>query len=516
MTQLRRRPAPHRAVLAILGALAALALLVLVWPRGASHELDSVRPDGPTAADPRSGRTDPLVAPANGDPTFADTESERIASERSVVLAASDDATDADPLPAALATIEGRVVDPDGIGVADVRVRLVNESAGRRGALARTRATDADGRFDFADLALARYALFHSGGEPILAFAARMIPESSSQGGRLASVEIDEARTYSVEVRFVPTATLVVRVFDASARALADADVAVRWSGTSVGSTTDANGELSFPGLEAGSYTVRVRTDDSAFTPREIELENGEYRIEAFDLGTTLGGRVAGRVVDANGTPVTGLELEAVPRDEALRTIDRDFEIRARTDLDGRFTLGRLAPGQYALTVQRPASRREPSLTHGACEFEIHGTDLELGDLVVGWGSGWAVTGELEIADGWFDALGVDRETGWVEVAFESERVVYARELSPYDTPSTGSAAVRQHFQPARLTPWKHDAVTFTFSSDASPSDQDWPTWRPRLVVRVLRERGDPAPFERLVPLQLERGARTQVTVTLP
>jgi carboxypeptidase family protein len=62
--------------------------------------------------------------------------------------------------------------------------------------------------------------------------------------------------------------------------------------------------------------------------------------------------RVLGHVVDSKGTPIAGAHVHVVEANPAIA--DRDYVTRAKTDVDGSFSLA-LDPGGYEAVVQGPA-----------------------------------------------------------------------------------------------------------------------------------------------------------------
>jgi len=121
-------------------------------------------------------------------------------------------------------------------------------------------------------------------------------------------------------------------------------------------SRTDRTGAWSFDGLDPGEHILWVRDEDETGHP--VTLLAGERR--ALDLACVPGGEdrcLAGLVVDADGAPLPGVEVEAFGR-------------RAYTNDEGAFHLAGLPRGPARTTVSftpGPACRalaQDPHLPH--------------------------------------------------------------------------------------------------------------------------------------------------------
>jgi len=145
----------------------------------------------------------------------------------------------------------------------------------------------------------------------------------------------------------------------ARARVIATADVLPEARVTLSG----ADGRYTLTDLPAGSYTVSVtRTGYApqtwghgrslAGTP--IGLGSGQ-QLPAIDFALVQGATIVGRVMDEDGSPLAGADVEAlVNRFEG--GADALFSVaRAQTDDRGEFRLFGLAPGRYFVSAADPA-----------------------------------------------------------------------------------------------------------------------------------------------------------------
>ena len=116
-------------------------------------------------------------------------------------------------------------------------------------------------------------------------------------------------------------------------------------SGASLTAITDDQGAFQTSALAPGDYTVQVYRPFYNVPPRqEVTIKAGQ----GADLGTVTVtsttvyfGKITGEVVDEAGEPVDGAVVQLAPQ-----VSDQQF-----TDARGRFTLDRVMPGDYALSV---------------------------------------------------------------------------------------------------------------------------------------------------------------------
>lgn len=112
-------------------------------------------------------------------------------------------------------------------------------------------------------------------------------------------------------------------------------------SGMERTSTTDANGEYSIEGLEAGEESLNFSHPKHANVRKAVTLKGRETRL---DVQLTSGGRVTGTVVTEAGAPVSDAQVEAFS--------GSGFE-SARTDANGAFAFESVTPGRYRFSASK-------------------------------------------------------------------------------------------------------------------------------------------------------------------
>jgi hypothetical protein len=111
--------------------------------------------------------------------------------------------------------------------------------------------------------------------------------------------------------------------------------------GQSYGAMTTPDGRFSIAGMPPGSYTLKIERAGFAVPPDlPEEMEIGAADASNLHFALTPEGAITGRVTDAAGQPVEDVELRA---ESDFAATDSD----ARTDANGDFRIGGLAPGQY-------------------------------------------------------------------------------------------------------------------------------------------------------------------------
>lgn len=128
---------------------------------------------------------------------------------------------------------------------------------------------------------------------------------------------------------------------------------------------TDDEGRYEFAGLPAGTYTVRAEFPgrfDAGEPPPTLKAAGRECF--AVNLSARRRGRVAGRLLDAEGRPVVYAPISLVAADapaEEILSADHAAWSFSLTDERGRFDFSGLAPGRYLLVVNRADGRRLPN-----------------------------------------------------------------------------------------------------------------------------------------------------------
>ncbi len=176
--------------------------------------------------------------------------------------------------------------------------------------------------------------------------------------GRKASieaiVEVEADKTSTVDFTARPEGTIagtVRRGGSVVTGALVDL-VAVSGSALKrFRTSTDAEGEFSVSGLEAGAYRIQLQSG-AWRSEQDVELVDGDrvqLDLEAFE------GRLRGTVVTRDGDPVPGAHITAWPAGiESDRVPRGSFVGEGRSDPHGAFILRGLPVGAYTLAVSAP------------------------------------------------------------------------------------------------------------------------------------------------------------------
>ena len=268
------------------------------------------------------------------------------AGERSVRLAAGA-ADEADA-----GAISGRVLGPEGTGLADATVAVTRQRsrdevpAGPLGPiLPRVVRTGADGSFRVEGLAPGRHSV--AAGGPGLVGAARGGIELPPRGN-VTGIELRLARGGFA---------LSGRVLDAGGGSIAGAQLlAQSWTppvGTETPEVNNFAGQSDGEGryrlqLAKGRYTVRAMADGYATSIEFFDLSADETK----DFRLEPAARISGRVVRAEGgQPVAGAEVRATPTERVPSVMFN--AMTAIADESGAFTLGNLVAGSYRVSARK-------------------------------------------------------------------------------------------------------------------------------------------------------------------
>ena len=130
---------------------------------------------------------------------------------------------------------------------------------------------------------------------------------------------------------------------------------------------SDADGRFAFRSLvPSGGYVVRVkRAPHATASTRTLDLRGGE-RVDVGVIEMHAGGSIAGRVIDADGSPVANVRVAAgwaVVNQLGVALADPDtmpeIERETVTAEDGTYRLEGLEPGAKTITVKAPSGASE-------------------------------------------------------------------------------------------------------------------------------------------------------------
>jgi hypothetical protein len=225
-------------------------------------------------------------------------------------------------------SIGGRVTAAGGAGLSGVTVTL-------SGARAATTTTDAGGNYSFNVPADADYTVTPS--RKSYDFA----PASLS----FKALDANKAANFAAALT---RHTVRGRVADANNYGIGGVTVTLSGSRGAT-ATTDANGEFSFPNLDAtGTYTVTPSLPMLAFTPASQTFADLGADAYASFVGNLAKYRIAGRVTE-KGAALAGVTLTLAGTHPALGAVGAV----ATTGDDGAYSFELLAGGDYAVTPSK-------------------------------------------------------------------------------------------------------------------------------------------------------------------
>lgn len=259
-------------------------------------------------------------------------------------------------------TLRGTVFDEQGRGVGGARVLARSEDE-RHGAEAET---GTDGTFTVRGLEPGRYELAALRGEVFDdETLAKVSVMHDVEGVRLTLPAGGTIRGSVVDDRGAPVAGVSVQ---AEASPADVEDTVVGSHGVRGLAVTREDGSFVIADLHPLHYVVRVERHGQLLRRMDAKLPEAPVDV-AKGRTTTLRivvegehGSLHGRVVDAQGNPVENVFVEAQRRggegehDDANRKLDHtDFGSLepVLVDADGRFTIGKLAEGRYAVRAFR-------------------------------------------------------------------------------------------------------------------------------------------------------------------
>jgi protocatechuate 3,4-dioxygenase beta subunit len=259
---------------------------------------------------------------------------------------------------AAGATVEGRVLSPEGRPIADAEVSVAEASRGRSISFSTLRArADADGHYRIEGMSLGPHTL-----------------QAQAEGYRRAVRDVEaKEETRGVDFQLDRGLEVSGRVIDGAGSPVAGADVDLWGSGRDSRSTdTAADGAFRIGGLVDGHYTLHAsrRGEDSGSGETEVTVAGApvsgvELRLAAAE------GAVAGRL--------TGLDLSQLSRVRVW--VDSGFHLGS-VDAEGNYRVVHLQPGTQTVRAIVPDT---PLHAEGNVTVEPGATEARL-DLHFGGG----------------------------------------------------------------------------------------------------------------------------------
>ena len=253
-----------------------------------------------------------------------------------------------------LVSVRGRVVDPSGDSVAQVRIAAMNMNGGPRGGRENSVAVDAEGRFEIRDLVPGQYM--------INIWDQR---RTSRWVGAMKMLTLNED-VDDLEMRASNGAHVAGRIVrdPASSGEIDFAEVRIGFEkrmtdngfntagGTKIAS--DGTFETEAPG---GLVMINVEFVPEGWTVKSIHLDRVDVDGQAVDMSggtrqlqialTDRRSGVAGMVVDRNGRTLAGYSVVLFADDERRWTPNSRFVLSAQSSQTGQFRLKDVPPGDY-------------------------------------------------------------------------------------------------------------------------------------------------------------------------
>ena len=113
----------------------------------------------------------------------------------------------------------------------------------------------------------------------------------------------------------------------------------------------DADGRYRISGLPAGKFKVALQLPETLVTDRpEREISVADRGCAAVTYYVNDNGRVMGRLLDAEGQPVSRLLVTLISTEPDAKQYDLRLD---RTDSDGRFNITNVPAGRYVIAVNK-------------------------------------------------------------------------------------------------------------------------------------------------------------------
>jgi hypothetical protein len=156
--------------------------------------------------------------------------------------------------------------------------------------------------------------------------------------------------------------------------------------GTVTSTSTDDRGQFAFTGLSAGRYSVEAPTLPGTYRATlghgmPMDLTTSHACLQT-NFHYEWDGHVRGRVVTADGQPVSGLGLSLLLADKNDPRADSDV----RTGSDGEFEFAHLQPDRYRLGFDVSDSQSEQSFRKDSPTVDVsvgEGEDVRVADFVL-------------------------------------------------------------------------------------------------------------------------------------
>ena len=280
-----------------------------------------------------------------------------------VAVAACDEGEDPIIVPTPVTGTISGTVSIESAGISGVNVTL---SGGM------TASTDGSGAFTFTGVAAGSYTVTISGFASDATFTATVQSVTISSQGQVATTNFDGA--------YVRTSAILGSVA-AGGAGLSGVSVAISGM-SSAGTTTDGNGQYSFSGLRAGSYTIEMTNPSAsmyafASTSTSVTIGTGASEIVSFAGTLVETASVEGWLFidefSKDNARQAGLEdnLTIAGISVALEGILVDDNMTTVTDANGKYSFSDLAAGTYRITLDATMTGIPGMLTFGGTNPQL-------------------------------------------------------------------------------------------------------------------------------------------------
>ncbi len=129
-----------------------------------------------------------------------------------------------------------------------------------------------------------------------------------------------------------------------------------------LGQITDSNGKFSLHDVEPGTYTLSVERDRYVLArgqTQTIDVQPGQATSD-IKLKLQRTGVVSGRILDADGEPVSGVNVVVSPSRPAKGVLRRSWN--AITNDRGEYRIFDIAPGEYRVSATYAPGTRDNGL----------------------------------------------------------------------------------------------------------------------------------------------------------
>ena len=109
---------------------------------------------------------------------------------------------------------------------------------------------------------------------------------------------------------------------------------------------TNRRGEYRMDRLAPGMLKIVVDHPEPLFAPEAYTVETRKGEVTTWDVSVRRGGTLVGRVVDRQGRPVKGIEIDISPW--------TFYQWEVRTDEEGFYRADHLPSGEYRVSVMMP------------------------------------------------------------------------------------------------------------------------------------------------------------------